>query len=71
MDPKAVAEAMDYIIEQLMFAQQEIPLSKDVENYELSILRTFAALGQAFGAAKAVKLQCEQAGKPKTRGAGE
>lgn len=71
MDAKAVADAMDYVTEQLMVAQQEIPPSKDVENYELSILRTFTALGQAFGAATAVKLQCERAGKPTMRGAAE
>lgn len=63
MDAKALADAMRYIIWNLEEVQhsESAPPAPDTSAY----------IGQAIGAAAAVKLQCEQAGKPKTREAGQ
>lgn len=61
IDAKAVAEAMDVIVERA----ERLSSSSDIDGdgaYEIGII---------VGTAKAVKLQCEQAGKPMMRGAAE
>lgn len=70
VDPKAVAEAMDYVIEHVTRAYG-MACGEPADDHEAVLARVAAELGYAIGAATAVKLQCERAGKPTMRGAAE
>lgn len=70
MAPQAVAEAMEYIIEHVSNAYS-MTFWSTVDDPDVEMTRIATELGSVIGAATAVKLQCEQTGKPKTRGAGE
>lgn len=70
IDPKVTAEVMDCIIESLTRVCC-MAFGGTVDDPEAEMMKVATELGNAIGAATAVKLQCEQEGKPKMRGAGE
>lgn len=69
LDPKAVAEAMDFIVEQIEKSQRLActPHEDDDVDDILAMVQSSNALGNAIGAAKAIRLLCDAEGKPKTR----
>lgn len=74
LDPKTVAEAMDYIVEQAEKSHQlAYTLHDDDDDVDdiLAMVQSSNALGNAIGAAKAVRLLCEAEGKSTMRGRGE
>ena len=73
LDPKAVAEAMDYIVERIEASGSFLIAndSDDLDRRLMNATRFGVATGEAVGAAKAVRLLCEAEGKPVTRGTDE
>lgn len=70
LDPKVVAEAMDYIVEQIEESQRlAYTLHDDDDDVDdmLNMIRSNGELGKAIGAAKAIRLMCEAEGRPKMR----
>lgn len=69
LDPKAVAETMDYITDLLGSVELPMPApDEDGGRAAMKFTWDFTALGRAVGAAKAIRLLCEAEGRPKTRG---
>lgn len=70
LDPKVVAEAMDYIVEQIEESQRlAYTLHDDDDDVDdmLNMIHSNGELGKAIGAAKAVRMQCEAEGRPNMR----
>lgn len=67
IDAKAMAEAMDYIIEHVTKAYG-MAFRGTVDDPEAEMMTVATELGNVIGAAMVIKFQCEQAGKPTMRG---
>lgn len=70
LDPKAVAEVMDYIVDLLMSVDlSTFDPGKDGKRDEMKVIRSYTAFGQAVGAAQAIHMLCKAEDRPKMRGA--
>lgn len=65
LDPKAVAEAMDYIVDLLRSVDLPMPDPGEDEGRDaMKLVRNYTALGRAMGAAEAIRMQCKAEGRP-------
>lgn len=68
LDPKTVAEAMDYIVGLLRSVDLPMPDSGEDEGRDaMKLVRSYTALGRAMGAAEAIRMQCVAESRPKMR----